>query len=108
METFEVVSGYDRSKNPPKIKVRWMTVEEAKNLVSGSHPEFLDVNNQLRDCKVNGKVRTWKKDPNRVEVPIKYGLYEYATFHSMIRYDNTGYTMERLVVRVDEKAQEPA
>ena len=29
--------------------------------------------------KINGKVRTWKRDPARFEVPIKYGLYEYAT-----------------------------
>jgi hypothetical protein len=32
-----------------------------------------------RQAKVNGQVRTWKRDPNRIEVPCKYGLYEYFT-----------------------------
>lgn len=33
-----------------------------------------------RRAKVNGKVRTWKRDAERVEIPYKYGLYEYGTF----------------------------
>lgn len=32
-----------------------------------------------RQVKVNGAVRTWKRDPSRVEIPVKYGLYEYHT-----------------------------
>lgn len=27
--------------------------------------------------KVNGKVRRWKRETGRVEIPCKYGLYEY-------------------------------
>ena len=27
---------------------------------------------------VNGKPQTWKRDPGRVRVPYKYGLYEYG------------------------------
>jgi hypothetical protein len=33
---------------------------------------------------VNGKPKTWKTRPDNVSVPIKYGLYEYAT----IDYEN--------------------
>jgi hypothetical protein len=33
-----------------------------------------------REMKINGKVRRWKRDPDRVEIPTKYGLYEYFTF----------------------------
>ena len=28
--------------------------------------------------RVSGCVRTWKRDVNRVEVPVKYGMYEHA------------------------------
>jgi hypothetical protein len=27
----------------------------------------------------NGRTRTWKRDPSRVEVPIKHGMYAYGT-----------------------------
>lgn len=26
----------------------------------------------------NGKTRTWKRTPERFEIPVKYGLYQYA------------------------------
>jgi hypothetical protein len=35
-----------------------------------------------RQAKVNGAVRRWKRDCNRIEVPIKYGMYEYAVFYA--------------------------
>jgi len=28
--------------------------------------------------KVNGKPKTWKRSPERVQIPYKYGLYEYG------------------------------
>lgn len=27
--------------------------------------------------RVNGEVKTWKRDPNRVRIPVKHGLYSY-------------------------------
>lgn len=27
--------------------------------------------------KVNGQVKTWKRSPERVQVPIKHGLYSF-------------------------------
>lgn len=47
---------------------------------SHGHLWFRALDGSARQCKVNGKVRTWKRDPNRIEVPVKYGLYEYGTF----------------------------
>lgn len=44
---------------------------------SHSHIEVRDRLGNARRVKVNGKVRTWKRDTNRIEVPCKYGLYEY-------------------------------
>lgn len=32
-------------------------------------------------CRVwrrNGKTRTWKKDPTRFEIPVKFGMYAYG------------------------------
>lgn len=26
--------------------------------------------------RVNGKPRTWKRQPGRLEIPFKYGMYE--------------------------------
>jgi len=72
------VSGY--TGKPTGMQYRAMTLEEAKALRSGSHIEFLDLHGQVRNAKVNGQPKTWKRSPERVEVPLKYGLYEYARF----------------------------
>jgi hypothetical protein len=59
---------------------RAMTVSEATMLTSGAHVWFLTIQGDARTAKVNGKPKTWKTLPGRVEVPIKYGLYEYCRF----------------------------
>ena len=43
-----------------------------------SHIWLRTRNGDARQVKVNGKVRTWKRNAGRVEVPFKYGLYEYG------------------------------
>jgi hypothetical protein len=30
------------------------------------------------EVKVNGISKTWKRSPNKVRIPYKYGLYEYG------------------------------
>lgn len=73
---FEVRSGYKRTdtamyRNP-------VNVAEMVNYCNDRvHIEVRDMNGNARMVKVNGKVRTWKRDANRIEVPCKYGLYEY-------------------------------
>lgn len=54
-----------------------ITFEQAKNLRRG---EVLLVRfaNKTERWRVNGKVKLWKRDPNRIEVPIKHGLYDYG------------------------------
>ena len=57
-----------------------MTIEQAKNLTFGQL--IYDSTVQNADgtparYKVNGKVKTWKRDLNRIQVPLKRGLYEY-------------------------------
>lgn len=71
-----LIDGYDKRT---KYAVRPMSSSEVKALTSGDTVKFLANDGTLRNIKVNGAVRTWKRDPNRVEVPVKYGMYEYAT-----------------------------
>ena len=78
MATYSVPDGYDRTKNPRMISVRDLTREEALSL--SGHADIIAKDGTLRTVKINGKVRTWKTDPSRIEVPCKYGMYEYATF----------------------------
>jgi hypothetical protein len=47
-----------------------------------SHIWFRSIQGDARQAKVNGVVRTWKRDANRVEVPLKYGMYEYVTLEA--------------------------
>jgi hypothetical protein len=58
-----------------------MTLEEAKSLQYGQHIWFRSISGDARECKVNGAPKTWKRDASRVEVLIKYGIYEYYTFN---------------------------
>lgn len=69
-------SGYARSHEEKNL--RTMTLEELKNLRYGQRVYFEDRYGNFRECKVNGHPKTWKTRPLDVEVPIKYGLYEYS------------------------------
>jgi hypothetical protein len=50
-----------------------ITLQEAKALKRGN----ILVDQNKRRWKVNGMVKTWKTDPNRIRVPLKHGLYSY-------------------------------
>jgi hypothetical protein len=56
---------------------RTLTLEEKKNI------QFSEVFIQA-DCgcflrvKINGQVKTWKRNINKVQIPYKYGMYEYG------------------------------
>jgi hypothetical protein len=82
MSEMMLASGYDRRKNPERKAYRPMTPAEALLLTYGQRIHFLSKDGTVRDLKVNGKVRTWKRDPSRIEVPCKYGMYECATFEA--------------------------
>jgi hypothetical protein len=71
---FEVKSGYSRDKR--KYIVRYMTFSEALN--AKDHINVLDGDGNLREVKVNGRVKTWKTRPNDCRIPYKYGMYDYG------------------------------
>jgi len=50
-----------------------LTLEEAKQLKPGDY--LIDHNGKR--WKVNGQVKTWKRSPHRIRVPLKHGLYAY-------------------------------
>lgn len=47
-----------------------------------THVWFVANDGTARQVKINGRVRRWKRDAQRVEVSVRYryGLYEYNTF----------------------------
>jgi hypothetical protein len=49
-----------------------ITLEQAKNLSTGVYLLI-----EGKRWKVNGKVKTWKRSPELVKVPVKHGLYTY-------------------------------
>mgnify|MGYP001558755671 CR=1 FL=1 len=97
-KVLELVSGYDRrpADRREKSQYRPMTVEEAKDLCRGARVPFLATDGTVRKVKVIGYVGTWKRDSSRVEVPLKYGLYEFGMAHSL-----PDGTMELLLVKIE-------
>ena len=75
-----VKDGYSKGKTSATFRTPNSVAEMISWCDSHSHITALAVNGVSRTVKVNGKVRTWKRDPNRIAVPYKYGLYEYGTF----------------------------
>lgn len=93
MDTITVFEKSDRKVNKTPINVRTMTRDEVMALGYGSHPEVILNCGSLGRVKINGKIRTFKRDANRVEIPCKYGMYEFATL-------DLDEAMRRFVVRV--------
>jgi hypothetical protein len=58
-----------------------ITLEQAKNLRYGQiiyYKHHKNSDGSLQKWKVNGKVKTWKKDESKVKVPLKHGLRSYG------------------------------
>ena len=57
-----------------------ITLEQAKNLKYGDelhHDTFKNADGKTpMRFRVSGAVKTWKRDENRIRVPLKRGLYE--------------------------------
>lgn len=80
METVQVVNAYDRRKNPEVLTLRKCTMEDLSAMAHGEYYstiKMLDRTGKARDIRPNGKMQTWKRDPNRFERSFSYGLYEH-------------------------------
>jgi len=56
-----------------------MTVDQVKALTHGQtvyHLALKNADGTALRVRVTGKVKTWKRSPGRVQVPVKRGLYD--------------------------------
>ncbi len=67
------------------VTVELLTLDEIKALRYGDHAKIIGNRGDILNVKINGKVRTWKRDAARFEVPVKYGMYEYDTVTCLTR-----------------------
>lgn len=70
------------SKQTATFRLPHSLTEAIEHCTRSSHVWFLAANGTAKRAKINGKVRTWKRNPQRVEVSLKYGLYEHYTFNA--------------------------
>lgn len=75
---FDVFQQGDRKVNQTTVYVRFMTVDEIQAIPKGHRVECLLNNGRLGSVKVTS-IKTWKRDPQRVEIGVKYGMYNCAT-----------------------------
>jgi len=59
-----------------------ITLQQAKALQFGDYiysNKFTNADNctPVR-WRINGQVKRWKRDPDRIQIPVKYGLYDHA------------------------------
>jgi hypothetical protein len=61
--------------------MKHLTLQEAKNLRVNQIVYEIGAYNYdgtARRWRVNGKPKTWKRNPRRVKVPVKHGLWSYG------------------------------
>jgi hypothetical protein len=75
-----VPNGYDKGKTSATYRNPASVIEAIEYCSNHSHITALSNQGTARTVKINGKVRTWKRDANRIEIPLKYGMYEYTIF----------------------------
>ena len=60
--------------------MKTLTLEQAKELKHGQivfHTNHKNSDGSAQRWRVNGKVKTWKRNPEKVQIPVKFGLYRY-------------------------------
>ncbi len=80
METLTVGYGHKSNREEKQFRTPKDLAEMVAHCNASSHIWFRALDGTAKRAKVNGMVRTWKRNPNRIEVPLKYGMYEYSTF----------------------------
>lgn len=81
-----------------------ITLEQAKQLNYGDilyHKSITNSDGTPQRWRVNGKPKTWKRDPNRIKVPLKYGLYSYGELTNG-SFEGNQYTFDLSEFELDE------
>lgn len=68
-----------RTKDEREFRIPASVDEAESHCNANRRVWFLASDGRAVEVTVNGKVRRWKRDRNRIEVPVKYGLWEYYT-----------------------------
>lgn len=58
-----------------------ITLDQAKSLTNGQtlhHVHLRNADGTPQRWRVNGKTKQWKTSPDRIKVPLKHGLRDYA------------------------------
>ena len=57
-----------------------LSLDDAKKLTYGTilfHVTNINADGSPQRWRVNGKVKTWKRSPDRIQVPLKQGMYGF-------------------------------
>ena len=68
------------SKKRQYVAGQALTIEQAKSLKPGDMLYHRVNHNSDGTCqrwRVNGQVKTWKRDASRVQIPVKHGMYAF-------------------------------
>lgn len=68
----ELIDRYTKQTKEYKL----LTLDQIKAL--SGHSLIISNKGDVVRVKINGAVKTWKKDQQRFSVPVKFGLYEYG------------------------------
>jgi hypothetical protein len=81
-----------------------ITLEQAKQL---NYDDILYADDDFnrdgtkRRHRVVGKVKTWKRNPDRIKVPLKHGLYNYGELTNGT-FEGNQYTLDLSMVSLKE------
>lgn len=84
MNRITLLNGYSRKKVKTVDKVsgipltleRLLAMDATGELRHGTTFWFVCNDGQARQVRVNGRLKKWKRDEARVELPIAFGMYE--------------------------------
>lgn len=55
-----------------------VTMKDIDEVLDAGELEIAVAGGRWWTARRNGRTKRWKRDPSRIRVPIKYGLYGYA------------------------------
>jgi len=72
-----------------------LTIDQAKQLRRGDILHETGATNEDDTCRrwrVNGQVKLWKRDVNRIQVPLSHGMYDhgYLTERNLCEFHTEG------------------
>lgn len=67
----------EKKKSPPHHSFYQLTLEDVLSPDFGREQLYVqDQQGFMAKVRRNGQVKTWKRDPSRVSIPLKFGMYE--------------------------------